>query len=310
MRRMAWSIVGTLIATVISTAASPAVHAATPPPFSGTVWLTPNILTPDSPTDYVGIASTGTGERRTFDRRTGWVTQNAYLFRADYSGAPSVEVIVDPEFGSVAAAQEQAARYARVVGQLPHACRTQVDALWIHAGDKDAGGGNRSLLIHTDYGSKNWPYIEEVLTHECAHTSLDSAWNGSVSADAWATAAATDPGFLSTYAADHPTGEDVAETFLPYVALRLDGGMAYSASQLATIRAQIANRAAYLDSLNLDLLPTVTGTAVAASTPSATTSTSKPAAKPRPKHPCAKPRIRGTEGLSTRGRHGCGTKPR
>ena len=236
-------------------ALAPPAHAETSPPYAGTVFLGTQLLTSASPTDLLTVTPAGRGTRTTFDRRRGWVTQDAYLFTAAYTGSAPTEVIVDPEFGSTEAARAQAEYYARVVGQLPRSCRTQVDALWIHGGDQRLGGGNRSLLIHTGYEAANPGYLEEALLHECGHTSIDYAWNGAAQKGAWDAAAAADPGFLSTYARDNPQSEDVAESFGPYIAWKLGSASTYSPEQLATIAAQIPHRLAYLDSLNLDLAP-------------------------------------------------------
>ncbi len=87
--------------------------------------------------------------------------------------------------------------------------------------------------------------------HEAAHTSLDAAhassagWRAAQSADAW---------FISTYARDNSTREDIAETFVPYLAIRyrLDR---ISQSLADRILAAIPNRIAYLDSQSFDMHP-------------------------------------------------------
>ena len=117
-----------LLALVAAITATPA-SAATTPPFEGTVWIGPNIITPASPSDLLSTEPTGRGYRTTYDRRSGWVTQNAYLFVGRLTGSKPTEIIVDPEFGSQDAAATQAGFFARILGQLPRSCRTQVDAL-------------------------------------------------------------------------------------------------------------------------------------------------------------------------------------
>ena len=243
----------TLVAAITATPAT----AATAPPFEGTVWIGPNIITPASPSDLLSTEPTGKGYRTTYDRRSGWVTQDAYLFIARFTGSKPAEIIVNPEFGSQDAAAAQAGFFARILGQLPRSCRTQVDALWIHPGNENLGGGNRSILIHSDFANGDRAFLEEALLHECAHTSLDWDWGGTVERAKWAAHIARDPGFISMYAADNPMSEDVTETFVPYLAWKLGAASGYTAAQLAAISQQIPNRLAYLDSLALNLAPLI-----------------------------------------------------
>ena len=248
-------------ATIITAAIGMTVISATParadttPPFDGTVWIGPSLITPSSPSDLVSVTPAGQGKRTTYDRRVGWVTQNAYLFSAKFTGSSPEEIIVNSEFGSADAALAQAQYFARITGQLPRGCRTQIDALWIHAGNANVGGGNRSLMLYSGYAEANPGYMEEAMLHECAHTSLDYAWKGSVNRQQWDAAAAQDPGFISAYARDNPTSEDVSESFGPFVAWKLGAASGYSAQQLSVIAAQIPHRLAHLDSLKLDLAP-------------------------------------------------------
>ena len=243
----------TLVAAITATPAT----ATTAPPFEGTVWIGPNIITPASPSDLLSTEPTGRGYRTTYDRRSGWVTQDSYLFIARFTGSKPAEIIVDPEFGSQDAAATQAGFFARILGQLPRGCRTQVDALWIHSGNESLGGGNRSILIHSNFANGDQAFLEEGLLHECAHTSLDWDWGGTVERAKWAAQVARDPGFISTYAGDNPKSEDVAETFVPYLAWKLGAASGYTAAQLAAISQQIPNRLNYLDSLALDLAPLI-----------------------------------------------------
>ena len=77
--------------------------------------------------------------------------------------------------------------------------------------------------------------------HEGAHTSLDAAH---ATAPGWLIARNSDPVFISTYARDFPTREDIAETFVPYLAVRYRSDR-ISAALAATILETIPNRIAY-----------------------------------------------------------------
>lgn len=190
------------------------------PPFRGTIFLDPDIITAKDPTVYQTIQSTGHGIREMFDRRTdGMIKADAHLFAARFSDQEkTVEIQVNPEFDA-AKAKELAAKFAEVIGRLPKCLRADVDTVTIHAGDKPFGGGNRNLLIHTGQADsyERDGILEETLVHEACHTSLDDKH---AKAPDWIAAQKADPGFISTYARDHPTREDVAETFLLWLAVR------------------------------------------------------------------------------------------
>ena len=225
------------------------------PPYSGTIFIAPNLVTAADPTTFSGLTYAGQGVRTMFDRRVdAFVTLNAYLFKATYSDGLQIEFEVNPEFGSVAAAQAQAAFYAPVIGRLPRVLRLDLLTSWIHQGDQPFGGGNNNLLIHT--GSVAQSYIasgilEEAIAHEAAHTSLDAYH---AAAPAWLAAQVADSTFISTYARDNPTREDIAESFVPYLAVRLPGSRV-DAATAQTILASIPNRIAYFDAQHFDLSP-------------------------------------------------------
>jgi hypothetical protein len=230
-------------------------HAAAAPPYGGTIFLDPDVITATDPTVFTGLTYAGRGQRLMFDRRVdSFVQRDAYLFNANFSDLPAVEIQVNPEFASVALAQAVALQYAPVIGRLPRGLRRDVKTVWIHQGDKPFGGGNNNLLIHT--GSIAQSYIaggilEEALAHEAAHTSLD-ALNGSSAG--WLAAQAADREFISTYARDNPTREDIAESLLPWLAVRFARSR-ISSDYINTVERTIPNRLRYFDGLNLELAP-------------------------------------------------------
>ena len=190
------------------------------PPFSGTIFIDPDIITAEDPTTYVKLTYRGRGTREMFDRRTNkFAKVNAHLFAARYSDSKDLEIQVNPEFGGKSKARIHALKYSKVIGRLPKCLRKDLDTVWIHDGKEPFGGGNRNLLIHVKQ-SKDYErdgILEETLVHEASHTSLDGPH---AAADGWISAQKTDPEFISTYARDNPTREDIAESFLPYLAIR------------------------------------------------------------------------------------------
>lgn len=218
------------------------------PPYSGTVFVDPDILITDDPSTFVQAVSTGSGSREMFDRRVNeFVTLNALLFDAYYTDDSKVEVQVNPEF-DLTEAMRKAAFYGHAIGQLPLALRVNLETVSIHKGDQAFGGGNNNLLIHTDAAGYHGEWLEETLFHESCHISLDGRAAESFE---WYDAQANDPGFISTYARDYPDREDVAESCLMYFALR-HREERISIDTLATIRETIPNRVVVLDSFNIN----------------------------------------------------------
>lgn len=224
------------------------------PPFWGTIFIDPDIITEDDPTTFSGLTAKGTGERIMYDRRVAdWITNEPFLFQATYDDGLEIEFQVNSEFGDAEIAEEQALQYAVVIGRLPTALRTDVETSWIHKGKELFGGGNNNLLIHVEQSEEYIAdgILEETFVHEAAHSSLD-AYHANHSD--WLTAQENDPAFISTYAKDNPTREDIAESFLPYLAVR------YRADRISQdlndqITEAIPNRIAYFDALDLDIYP-------------------------------------------------------
>jgi hypothetical protein len=221
------------------------------PPFDGTIFIAPDVITENDPTTYLSLSDAGQGQRTMFDRRSdSWETLNAYLFNASFSDGDDIEIQVNPEFFDVAYARSEALKYAPVIGRLPRYLRVDVQTVWIHKGVNPFGGGNNNLLIHTgqaeSYASSG--ILEETLVHEASHTSLDAKH---ANAAGWLAAQNADGEYISTYAKDNPTREDVAESFLPYFAYRYRPDR-ISQSMANVISSTIPNRIAYFDSQSFE----------------------------------------------------------
>ena len=221
------------------------------PPFGGTLFLTPDILTGDDPTSFVGLTFKGQAERLMFDRRiAAFATFTPYLFEARYGAATVVEVQVNPEF-TREQAEAEALRYAEPLGRVPAFYFRDLETMWIHAGDELAGGGNNNILIHTGGGEGyiRDGLLEELYLHEGAHTSLDAYH---AAAPDWLAAQQADGGFLSDYGRDYPEREDVAESIGPYLAVRYFRDR-IDPELVATIEAVMPNRIRYFDCQGLSV---------------------------------------------------------
>ena len=232
------------------------ISASAEPPFGGTIFIDPDIITESDPTTFVSIEAAGQDLRTMYDRRSGWIENNAFLFEANFSDSLSSQVQVNSEFETASAAAIEAEKYAIVIGRLPKALRVDVATYWIHKGVEPFGGGNNNLLIHVGQADLYVAdgILEETFVHEAAHTSLDAYHASSA---AWLTAQEADGEFISTYAEDNPTREDIAESFLPYLAVEFRADR-ISEDLAETITNTIPNRIAFFNSLDLDLAPITT----------------------------------------------------
>ncbi len=223
------------------------------PPFAGTIFIDPDIITSTDPTTFQSASYAGRGKRRMFDRRAGWIEVNAYLFNASFDDGLTAEIQVNPEFGNESAASIEAQKYGQVIGRLPTGLRTDVETVWIPRGEEPLGGGNNNLLIHTERADLSVAdgILEETLVHEAAHTSLDAAH---ATAPGWLASQTADGEFISTYARDNSNREDIAESFLPYLAVRYRPDRI--PQSLADVISQtIPNRIAYFDNQPFSAYP-------------------------------------------------------
>ena len=219
------------------------------PPFSGTAFVTNDLITEADPTAFVDLTYAGQASRSMFDRRTAtFITVDAHLFDAQFGAEKTVEIQVNPEF-TKAEAETEARFYAAAIGRIPAFLFRDLDTVWIHRGMQAFGGGNRNLLIHTEQGQAYVATgsLEEIFVHEGTHTSLDAYH---AAAPRWVEARQADGVAISTYARDNPATEDVSESLGPYLAVRHRADRIPSETADA-IRATMPNRIKYFDCLGL-----------------------------------------------------------
>ena len=224
------------------------------PPFHGTIFVAPDLITSSDPTDFIGLTPKGRGSRQMFDRRdrAGWIKKQAILFEARYRDGSTIEIQANPEFDEQSARVE-ASRFAPVIGRLPRCLRRDVKTVWLHRGMSDFGGGNENLLIYSDraaeYIAKG--ILEETLFHEATHTSIDPRYKNDRK---WKAAQKRDGNFISAYARDNPDREDLAESFVLYFAARHRPDR-INALNRSKIESAIKQRLDYFDALKLDYSP-------------------------------------------------------
>ena len=226
------------------------------PSYSGTIFIDGDIITENDSSTFISSLYIGQGLRKMYDRRVNdWIAVNAYLFDASFNDGLTCEIQVNPEFETIDNALIEAEKYGKEIGRLPTCLRNDVETVWIHQGTKPFGGGNNNILIHTGQAINyiNSGILEETLVHEASHTSLDSYHSSTAG---WLNAQIQDNQYISTYAQDYPQREDIAESFLVYLAVRHRSDR-ISDHTYQTIVQTIPNRIKYFNSQECDMYPIV-----------------------------------------------------
>jgi hypothetical protein len=218
------------------------------PPFSDTVYIERNWITPADPSTFSSISSIGLETVSMFDRRTNNFEQvEAHSFVLAFSSSVEVTARVNPEFDAERA-ESLAGKWGQVLGQMPSGLIRELGELHIQGGDKLMGGNGLTnptvVLIHEEHGDRNLQngWAEEEILHELGHAVFQPL---QMDTD-WVAAQDSDPCFISNYARDYPDREDIAETLAPYLIMthRTDR---ISASNVEAIAECIGARTQVLD---------------------------------------------------------------
>jgi len=206
------------------------------------------IITSSDPSSYKSVQDDkGLKKRSLFSRTLGrFYTTLAYIYNVRFSDqAHTTEFRVDQRLGP---SRHHVVHYATVLGRIPAFARSRVHHFDIAPGNHpQAGGGSytgKTLHIELTYaqGTEAQGSLEEMLMHEGIHVSQQD-WQKDTR---WTNAARRDGVYISNYAAGNPNREDVAESLVPWYALRCRSST-LSREDLMTICSSIPNRIAYFD---------------------------------------------------------------
>jgi len=221
-----------------------------PPPFANTTSPCSDIIRATDPTAFTGLTYVGEGERDVWDRRVGGGTRLTFvLYNATYDDGMMVEIRVERDTFKEQA-EYYAGKYSKPFGQLPAGVRTRVRALSIMTGIQPWGGGLDDITIHNGIVYELTNELEETLLHEAAHTSLTDY---NLSAE-WKAAQQADNTFISEYARDNPEREDVAESYVAYLAVRYRAARILKTDADKIVQA-IPNRIAFFEAQQLAIHP-------------------------------------------------------
>ena len=230
------------------------------PPFGGTMWDLPDLITSSDYTIYSTSSYQGIETRLFYDKSIpDFINYPAHIYKVNFGDNLSIDFEIHTEF-----TQEEAGnieqKYAPLIGQLGKDLRRNIKSFEFLKGEEVASAQRTddlnyaNITFHTDWLTLvetrfSGDRTEELLIHESAHLSIDPYVYGQ---QGWTDAVNLDGNYISTYAKDNPNSEDVAETFQAYIAVKYFPDR-ISNSLRDTILSVCLNRFKYFDSLNLDL---------------------------------------------------------
>jgi len=230
------------------------------PPFGGTMWDLPDLITSSDYTIYSTSSYQGIETRLFYDKSIpDFINYPAHIYKVNFGDNLSIDFEIYTEF-TLEEAGNIEQKYAPLIGQLGKDLRRNIKSFEFLKGEEVASAQRTddlnyaNITFHTDWLTLvetrfSGDRTEELLIHESAHLSIDPYVYGQ---QGWTDAVNLDGNYLSTYAKDNPDSEDIAETFQAYIAVKYFPDR-ISNSLRDTILSVCLNRFKYFDSLNLDL---------------------------------------------------------
>jgi len=233
----------------------------TDPPFAGTLWELPDLISSSDYTVFSTSIYEGIETRLFYDEAiTDFINYPAHIFKVNFGDGLSIDFEIYSEFSEQEAISIEQ-KYAPIVGQLGKELRKNIKSIEFLKGDSVASAQRSidlsyaNITFHIDWLNNTvetrpgGDRTEELLIHESAHLSIDPyVYNQ----QGWIDAVILDNNYISTYAKENPDTEDVAENFQAYIAVKYFPER-ISNSLRDTILSVCLNRFKYFDSLNFDL---------------------------------------------------------
>ena len=216
--------------------------------YTSTSGLPFDIIRPEDPSSFVCLVADGRRKHRIWDQRYDSEPEiKAHSFYAFFRDGHKIEIVVNPEFGSEAAARHEASRYVKPLGQLPIALRRGIQRFSVHKGNERLHAGVGQIVVYADMIGRRLAEsdLEEAVFHEAVHASLDALHRQT---PAWLDAQKKDGGFLTRYGMKFPDREDFAETaIIAYGLFRHPERI--SPEESGKIEAAVPHRLAFLKGL-------------------------------------------------------------
>ena len=225
------------------------------PPYASTAYVDSNIVSPHDRTAFAGTTYSGTDVYNGWDVRTHeWADLNVYAYHVAWSDLPSCIAMVDTTFVGKDSAGVLVEFYARALGRIPLTLRAAVKGFCIMAGDS-VFSTNYDSIVNIYHGQGLIlvadGVLEETLIHEGTHAALDPKY---AAIPQWLAAQKADVRFISDYAAEHPTTEDMAESVLFWIAMKFVPWR-ITDEETETVHTTIPHRLKFLDDVIFDEHP-------------------------------------------------------
>ena len=205
---------------------------------------------------YKRVAKALIWDRTVNNGNGAWTEPESWIYEIKYNDNVSAEMRIRKLDYTKEQADDVVKRYTPYLGKLPFILRQGIKLINIMKAEANFGGNNwnNSIDIYEGVLSErliNEGNMEEMLLHEGAHSALDYLYN-----ENWKVERDKDLKFVSRYAYENPDREDIAETFAIWLALRNTENR-LNKTDTDKITKNLANRIAYLNSLNFNINPTV-----------------------------------------------------
>lgn len=168
----------------------------------------------NDPDAFTAVSFVGTEEKEMPDKRNDQLFDvGTFVYEATFSNGKKVGIWAHSSFGNESAAKIYVDRLTSRLGKLPEFMRDALSHVVIHKGDEGAfaESDGKFFVLYSDNMDTRISNndLEETVFHEAVHASLDNVHAGSTN---WKKAQDADGVFLTDYAAELPTKEDLAET--------------------------------------------------------------------------------------------------
>lgn len=215
-----------------------------------------DFITDDDPATGFCLRFSGLNRAEMPDKRNDTLfADNVRVFVATFADDTSLELWVHPDIATEEEATALVTPVTEAIAKLPTAMRALLNHVVIHAGDETAFSedvGRFFILYSDNIRSRISTHdLQETVFHESVHATLDVPHADS---DAWRAAQSADGAFLTTYAADNPEGEDMAETALFVWAMTKHPGR-LPPDIVSAVTTLVPQRVAFLSALFADMPP-------------------------------------------------------
>ena len=242
-----------------------------------------DFLRADDPSVFRCLHDLGRARREMPDKTDdAELIQDAFGFAAHFDDGTQLEIHVDVDFETEAAARAEAQRYTHRLGRLPTALRRGVQRLVVHhRGPESTAFSDVGLIvIYAENATRRIAShdLEETLFHESVHATFDAQHARSA---AWRAAQESDGDFVTGYGRRHPAREDLAESAL-FAFTLLHHPERIPPADSEQIRKTIPARIAYVAKLLPPDQPRTRSVGPAHDCEQARAAKAKPTAEPRP----------------------------